>query len=152
MIPRYVYIYILINVIFIVFSLQKNYSFKLGPHNELNLYGFLIDNWKKWIFIMIIIIIKNCIIDYFSRLYNNWYTYEIEEKYTKSKKTWYKKSIVELIILNIVDITEWINSIIDYMILRDNNDDLQLLFPNFISKYLISNNYYHYNLMKNRLN
>lgn len=151
MIPKYIYTYIIINLFFIIFSLHTKFNFSIGPHENLNLYGFLINNWKKWFLIMIVVIIKNFIFDYYNKLYLNWYQYEIDEKYTKKQKNWKKSSIIELLIINIIDILEWIYSMIEYILFRNNDDELQLFIPNFISKYLISNNYFHYNLMKHKL-
>lgn len=148
MIPKYIYIYIFINVLFILISVRNTINFSLGPHETFKLYGFIIDNWKKWFLIMFFIIVKNFILDYYSKLYSNWYQYEIDEKYTKKQKKWTSSSISELLIINIVDITEWMYSMIEYILFRTNDDELQLFIPNFISKYLISNNYFHYNLMK----
>lgn len=150
MIPKYVYIYIVVNILLIIFSINKSFYFKIGPHDNLNLYGYLINNWKKWFIIMFIIILKNFIIDYLSKLYTNWYQYEIDEKYTKKRKEWSSSSILELLVINIIDITEWIFSILEYILFRNNDDEIQLYIPSFISKYLISNNFFHYNLMKNK--
>ena len=151
MIPKYIYIYILINFLCILFSFKNSYNLTLGPHKNLNLYGFMINNWKKWFLIMFFIIVKNFILDYYSKLYANWYQYEIDEKYTKKQKEWSSSSVIELLILNIVDISEWIYSMMDYLLFRNNEDEFQLFIPNFISKYIISNNYFHYNLMKNKI-
>lgn len=149
MIPKYIYIYIFVNLFFIFISLKNNFSLNIGPNSNLNLYGFIINSWKKWFLFMILFIMKNVIIDYYGKLYNNWYHYEIEEKYTKKIKIWNYDSMIELIFINIVDFVDWLYNLLEYLIFLE-TEQLQLFIPNFISKYLISNNYFHYNMMKNK--
>lgn len=149
MIPKHICIYTVIQLIYILLFITKNLNHKFGPHNEFYLYGHLIDNWKKWCVFMLILIFKNVILDYYGKLYENWYRYEIEEKYTKRTKSWTKDSLIELGIINMVNILEWWYSLIEYVLFLQTND-LQLFFPDFISKYIISNNYFHYNLMNNK--
>ena len=149
MIPKYIYIYIIIQVIYVLFFINKNLNFRIGPYQDFYLYGYLINNWRKWCIFMFILIIKNVVLDYYGKLYDNWHRYEIEEKYTKKEKKWEKNSIIELVFINIVSIFEWLYSLIEYILFLQTND-LQLFFPDFISKYIISNNYFHYNLMNHK--
>ena len=47
----------------------------------------------------------------------------------RKNKNWKKSSIIELLIINIIDILEWIYSMIEYILFRNNDDELQLFIP-----------------------
>ena len=115
-----------------------------GPSSKyikIDIFGFKINSWKKWLILIIFLIIIEVLNTFAWKIYKSWYRNLVSDP--KSKKILISKSR-SLVYITIWEFTTWFSEIFQWILLIITKQ-LQFVIPQFIARLLVSNIIdYHY--------
>lgn len=138
-----------INLIFLITFLVYNGNFvkkgsignkliHFGPSNnfiKIDILGFKINNWQKWLLVILFLVIFEAINTYSYKIYKNWYRNLVSDP--KSNRILMEKPVA-MIYITIWRIITWIFGLFKWLLFIITKQ-IQFMLPMFVSRLIISN-------------
>jgi hypothetical protein len=119
-----------------------------GPSNKyikINIFGFKINTWKKWLILIIFLMIIEVLNTFAWKIYKSWYRNLVSDPKAENILIGKTKS---LIYITIWEFTTWFSEVFQWILLIITKQ-LQFVIPQFIARLVVSNIIdYHYLKMK----